>query len=160
MTTPRIRPAFAIEVDLDPTAVMDRLRLRLVHCSRCTGMSVGRHAELFVPEEEQRVWSPWLSVSAHEDDRGTIVRGRFSPHPNIWTLYLFLAFGLGFALLVGVAWGYAQWATETTPWALITVPLVVGAAAALYAISLIGQRLSVAQMEDLREALDELIHSR
>ncbi len=52
MTTPRIRPAFAIDVDLDPTTVMDRLRLRLPHSPRCTGMSVGRHAELFVPEEK------------------------------------------------------------------------------------------------------------
>ena len=160
MTTPRIRPAFAIEVDLDPTAVMDRLRLRLVHCSRCTGMSVGRHAELFVPEKERRVWSPWLSVTAHQSGPGTVVRGRFSPHPSIWTLYLFLTFGMAFALLVALAWGYAQWATETTPWALAIVPLVLGAAGVLYTISLIGQRLSAAQMVELRDALDELLYSR
>jgi len=160
MTTPRIRPAFTIDLDLDPTTVMDRLRRRLPDCPRCTGMSVGRHAELFVPDEERRVWSPWLSVTAQESDPGTVVRGRFSPHPSIWTLYLFLAFGMAFALLVGLAWGYAQWATEATPWALAIVPLVLGAAGALYGISLIGQRLSVSQMEELRDALDELIHSR
>lgn len=160
MATPRIRPTVTIDVDLDPSTVMDRLRLRLPDCPRCTGMSVGRHAELFVPVEERRVWSPWLSVTAHEGDQGAVVRGRFSPHPSIWTLYLFLAFGMAFALLVGLAWGYAQWATETTPWALATVPLVLVAAGALYGISLIGQRLSISQMEDLREALDELIQSR
>jgi len=160
MATPRIRPTFTIEVDLDPTGVMDRLRLRLPHSSRCTGMSVGRHAELFVPKEKRRVWSPWLSVTAHQGDLGTVVRGRFSPHPSIWTLYLFLAFGMAFALLVGLVWGYAQWATETTPWALATAPLVVVAAGALYGISLFGQRLSISQMEELQEALDELIHSR
>ena len=35
------------------------------------------------------------------------------------TFYLFLAFGLGFALLVGLTWGYAQWATGAEPWALM-----------------------------------------
>lgn len=160
MTTPRIRPTFTIDVDLDPATVMDRLRLRLPHSRRCAGMSVGRHAELFVPEEIRRVWSPWLSVTAFEGDQGTVVRGRFSPHPSIWTLYLFLAFGMAFAFLVGLVWGYAQWATETEPWALAVVPLVLVAAGALYGISLIGQRLSVSQMEELQAALGELIHSR
>jgi hypothetical protein len=160
LTTPRIRPTFAIDVDLDPASVMDQLRMRLPHCPRCTGMSVGRHAELFVPEKERRIWSPWLSVTAYEADRGSVVRGRFSPHPSIWTLYLFLAFGMAFALLVGLAWGYAQWATETAPWALASVPLVLAAAIALYAISLAGQKLSASQMVQLRTALGELIHSR
>ncbi len=160
MTSPRIRPAFAIDVDLDPATVMDRLRRRLPHSARCTGMSVGRHAELFVPEEKRRVWSPWLSVTAYERDRGAVVRGRFSPHPSIWTLYLFLAFAMAFALLVGLTWGYAQWATGAAPWALATAPLVLVAAGALYAVSLVGQRLSISQMADLREALEELIHSR
>lgn len=160
MTTAPVRPTFEIEVELDPDTVMERLRERLPRCPRCTGMSVGRHAEMFVPEEERRVWSPWLSVTAHTTDRGSFVRGRFSPHPSIWTLYLFLAFGMAFVLLVGLAWGYAQWATETTPWALACVPLVLVAAAGLYAISLVGQRMSASQMIALRAALDELIHSR
>jgi len=160
MATPRIRPTISVEVDLDPMTVMDQLRLRLPLSPLCTGMSVGLHAELFVPKNVRRVWSPWLSVTAYERDQGAVLRGRFSPHPSIWTLYLFLTFGLSFALLVGLTWGYAQWATEATPWALAIVPVVLGAAGALYAISLVGQRLSSSQMEDLRKALDELIHSR
>jgi len=157
MATPLIRPMFEIAVDRDPETVMENLRRRLPQCPRCTGMSVGRHAELFVPEEERRVWSPWLSVTAREDDHGTTVRGRFAPHPSIWTLYLFLAFGLGFALLVGLTWGYAQWAMDTVPWAFWSAPLLLALAMALYGISLIGQRLSATQMVQLRSALDELI---
>jgi hypothetical protein len=157
MTTPHIRPSFEIVVDLDPITLMEQLRRRLPRCTGCVGMSVGPHAELFVPENERRVWSPWLSVTARDSDRGTVVRGRFAPHPNIWTLYLFLAFGLSFALLVGLTWGYAQWAMETTPWALVSAPLVALAALALLGISLIGQRLGTSQMVQLRTALHELI---
>ena len=157
MPTLNVRPDFEIESELDPESLMDRLRSRLATCPRCTGMSVGRHAELFVPESEQRIWSPWLSVTAREDHERTILRGRFAPHPSIWTLYLFLAFALGFTLLVGLSWGYAQWATETTPWALGSIPLVLVSAAGLYGISLLGQRLSASQMKHLRTTLYELI---
>jgi len=136
---------------------MERLRERLPHCPNCTGVSVGRHAEPFVPEADRRLWSPWLSVTADEAGDGAVLRGRFAPHPNVWTFYLFLAFGLGFALLVGTTWGYAQWATETTPWALIAVPPVMVLGVALYVASQIGQRLGAEQMILLRKALEELM---
>jgi len=160
VTTPGIRPSFEIEIDRDPDELMELLRRRLPRCPRCTGMSVGRHAELFVPESECRVWSPWLSVTASENAGGTLVRGRFAPHPSVWTFYLFLAFGLGFTLLVGLTWGYAQWATEARPWALATVPVALVLAVCLYGVSLIGQKMSASQMADLRDALDELVYSR
>jgi len=157
MAKPLIRPTFEIEIGLDPAIVMENLRQRLPRCPRCTGMSVGLHAELFVPESERRVWSPWLSVTARASDRGTTMRGRFAPHPSIWTLYLFLAFGLGFSLLVGLTWGYAQWAMESTPWALASAVLVFALASALYGISLLGQRLGASQMVQLHTALEDLV---
>jgi hypothetical protein len=122
-------------------------------------VSVGRHAELFVPDADRRPWSPWLSVTADEHGNGSLLRGRFAPHPNVWTLYLFLAFGLGFALLVGTTWGYAQWATEKTPWALASVPIVIVFGTLLYLASQVGQKLGSEQMDHLRDALDELVQS-
>jgi hypothetical protein len=122
------------------------------------GVSVGRHAELFVPERERRVWSPWLSVTTESDGRsGSRVRGRFAPHPHVWTLYMFLAFGLAFAVLVGVTWGYAQWAMDRPPWALLSFPAGVVLAGGLYLTSLTGQRLGAAQIEELATTLTELV---
>ncbi len=160
MAAPRVRPRFELEVGTDPDSLMEQLRERLPSCPHCTGVSIGRHAELFVPENERRVWSPWLSVTADEGGDGTVIRGRFSPHPSVWTFYLFLAFGLGFSLLVGTTWGYAQWATEKTPWALIAIPLIAILGGCLYFASQIGQRLGFGQMDHLRAALEELIYSR
>lgn len=157
MTAPRVRPRFEIEIDLDADALMDRVRERLPQCPHCTGVSVGRHAELFVPDTERRLWSPWLSVTAFEEGGRSLLRGRFAPHPNVWTLYLFLSFGLGFALLVGTTWGYAQWATERTPWALMSIPIVIVLGLLLYFASQVGQRLGGDQMDHLREAIDELV---
>jgi hypothetical protein len=157
MTAPRVRPRFEIEIDLDPDALMERVRQRLPRCPYCTGVSVGRHAELFVPDIDRRLWSPWLSVTVFEKGGGSMLRGRFAPHPNVWTLYLFLSFGLGFALLVGTTWGYAQWATERPPWALMSIPVVIIFGLLLYFASQIGQRLGGSQMDHLRDAIDELI---
>jgi hypothetical protein len=157
MSSARVRPRFEIEVDLEADALMEKVRERLPKCPRCTGVSVGRHAELFVPDSERRPWSPWLSVTADAHGSGSLLRGRFAPHPNVWTFYLFLAFGLGFALLVGTTWGYAQWATGGTPWALATIPIATILGALLYLASQVGQRLGGEQMDHLRSALNELV---
>jgi hypothetical protein len=157
MSTPSVRPRFEIECDLEVDSLMERVRERLPRCPHCTGVSVGHHAELFVPENERRVWSPWLSVTASPQADGSLLTGRFAPHPNVWTLYLFLAFGLGFALLVGTTWGYAQWATDRTPWALMSVPIILILGSLLYVASQVGQRLGASQMDHLRDALDELV---
>jgi len=111
-----------------------------------------------VPPDERRIWSPHLSVTAEDDPQaGTLLRGRFGPHPHLWTFYMFLAFGLGFALLVGLSWGYAQWAMEVTPWALLSVPTAVVLGGLLYLAGLIGQRLGAEQITTLRAGLEELI---
>ena len=157
MSTPRVRPRFQVEVASDPDALMEKVRKRLPNCPDCTGVSVGRHAELFVTDEVRRVWSPWLSVTVERCSDGSVLQGRFAPHPGIWTLYVFLAFGLGFALLVGTAWGYAQWAIERTPWALLSAPLVLLLGSGLYFASIVGQRLGAEQMDQLRAALEGLI---
>jgi hypothetical protein len=121
-------------------------------------MSVGSHAELFVPEADRHPWSPWLSVTAEDGDGGgTVIRCRFGPHPAVWTLYMFVAFALGFGLLVGTAWGYAQWSMGVTAWALCSVPAIVVLSAALYGASLLGQRLGAEQMVSLRSSLESLI---
>jgi hypothetical protein len=157
LSTPRVRPRFQIEAASDPDALMEKVRERLATCPDCTGVSVGRHAELFVADEVRRVWSPWLSITAERRSEGSMLRGRFAPHPGIWTLYLFLAFGLGFALLVGTAWGYAQWAIERTPWALLSLPVVLLLGSGLYFASIVGQRLGAEQMDQLRVTLEWLI---
>ena len=153
----RVRPNFEIAIAADPDAVMELVRENLARCRQCTGVSVGRHAELFVPVAERRVWSPWLSVSTGERDGGSVLKGRFAPHPNAWSLYRFLAFGLGFALLVGLSWGYAQWVMGGPPWALLSLPAAVILGGLLYSVSVLGQRLGAEQMIQLRTALEKLL---
>ncbi len=154
-----IRPHFDLAFQETPGAVMARLRQRLPECPNCTGVSKGNHAELFVPQQEQKIWSPWLSVTAEIEDDQTILKGRFAPHPSVWTWYLFCSFGLAFGLMVGLALAYAQWATEATPWGLIAIPICLLIGALLVVASQVGQRLGTDQMRHLGAALSELTHN-
>lgn len=157
MKTPAIRPTFEIPFGGEtPCQVMLRLRKRLPDCPRCTGVSTGDHAELFVPSSDRKVWSPWLSVTTEPAESGSVLRGRFSPHPSVWTWYLFCVLGLGFTLLVGLSLAYAQWATDTRPWALLSVPFVGVSALILVLSSQVGQRLGAQQMAHLKRAVEEL----
>jgi hypothetical protein len=70
---------------------------------------------------------------------------------------MFLAFGLCFGVLVGVTWGYAQWAMGVAPWALLSLPLGGLLAGCLYLVSLAGQRFGTNQIEHLQSALCELV---
>lgn len=70
---------------------------------------------------------------------------------------MFLAFALGFSLLVGLTWGYAQWVMDQRPWALLSLPIGVAVGVGLYLASLTGQRLGAEQIARLDAALAELI---
>ena len=70
---------------------------------------------------------------------------------------MFLWFALGFAMLVGASWGYAQWATDSRPWALLSLPVAAVGAAALVVTSLVGQRLGRQQMVELRGVVFDVV---
>jgi len=136
---------------------MARVRAGLRVCPRCSGVAVERHAELFVPETDRRVYSPWLSVTAESEAMGCRVRARFGPHPHVWTWYLFCTFATTFTVFVGLIWGYAQWVLDEKPWAFLAVPIGLVAVAVLWACSKLGQRLGHEQMNDLRMALEQMV---
>ncbi len=119
----------------------------------------GRHVELFVSEQRRRYWSPWLSVTLEPAGDGeTLVRGRFGPHPAVWTLFMsvqmFLAFSFVFAAMAAVSLALAR-NGSTWPYAVMGGTFV--GMWVMYLGSLLGQRLGHDQMEALHRALDDLL---
>lgn len=154
----RIRPTFTIALRPGPDQAMGTLRERLegteyVDCTR----SKGRCADFFVDEEERRIWSPYLSIQLEPSGDGSLLRGRFGPHPELWTLFLFLYTSVGFLTLMGLLLGFVQWQSGMDPWGFRGVWVGVPGLAVLYAISATGQSLSAHQMEALRQRIDELV---
>jgi hypothetical protein len=133
-----------------------RERLKETDYEECT-RSKGRCADFFVDEEERRVWSPHLSVQVEPTEGGSILRGRFGPHPELWTLFMFLYTAVGFLATIGLMLGFVQWQSGMDPWGMWGVWVGVPGLLFLYGISAMGQRLSAHQMEDLKDRIDGLV---
>lgn len=156
-----MRPTFYIELPLTPEEVMARLAAGIAHpdCP-CHGVSVERHAEIFIDRAERRFWSPWLSLSVEEGVEGSRLRGRFAPAPSIWTFLMFLYFLFGFAMFAGVMYGYSQWTLGLRPWGLLAFPVCAVAIVSIFVAGLVGQRLGREQMAMLRELVDHALEAR
>ncbi|MBT8396711.1 MAG: hypothetical protein HKO65_12415 [Gemmatimonadetes bacterium] len=158
MPKSRIRPTFSVHLTPQADEAMAELRSRLegVDYADCT-RSKGRCADFFVDEEERKLWSPHLSVQVEPDAEGSLLRGRFGPHPELWTLFIFLYTAVGFLAVIGLMLGFVQWQSGMDSWGLWGVWLGVPGLVVLYGISAMGQRLSAHQMEELRGRLERLV---
>jgi len=165
----RLRPTFTVPLALDREEAIERIRSGLdaaVPANRWIGK--GRWAEIHVPGDERRIWSPYLSVRLDELDahhraagqpEGTrcVLFARFAPRPEVWTGFVFLYAVVAFLALLGGIFGYVQWASDESPWGLWAVVLGLPALAGLHLASWIGQRWSQAQMHELKAVLDPVV---
>jgi hypothetical protein len=153
-----IRPTFSIPLSPGADEAMGILRERLrgMDYEECT-RSKGRCAYFFVDEDERKVWSPHLSIQVEPKSEGSLLRGRFGPHPELWTLFMFLYTAVGFLATIGLLLGFVQWQSGMEAWGLWGVWLGIPGLAILYGISATGQKLSSHQMEELKERIDRLV---
>ena len=158
MDRPKVRPTFAVSLREEANQAMDHLRERLDKVDHGDGThSKGRCAEFYVPADERRLWSPYLSVQVEARQRGSLLRGRFGPHPEVWTFYMFLSSALGFLALIGLILGFVQWQSGMDAWGFWATFLGMPGLAILYLISAVGQKLSAHQMDELKSRLDPLL---
>ena len=156
---PRLRPTFDVHVERPPDDTMRAIREVMESAPgsrRCK--SKGRCAELFIADEDRKLWTPYLSVQAEDEpDGSTRLHGRFAPYPEVWTFFMF-AYGVGwFAVLFGGAFGYAQWVSGESAWGLWGVAVGGVVVLGLHIVSALGQRLGSGAMRELRSRLDLLL---
>jgi hypothetical protein len=156
----RLRPTFEVRLPLPADESIERIRRQIAEsASRVRALSAGNCADFFIDENERRLWSPYLSVQIQDSDSGSLLRGRFSPRPEIWTFVMFVYFLMVFVILFGVSYGYVQWAIGESPWGLVAVPIAMFVIVLLHTVSLVGQRLSADQSEQLRARLEEILEA-
>lgn len=160
---PSVRPSFELRLAGTPDSIAESIRSRLPRVAgRVVAQSAYHTLELLIVPEHRHYWSPWLSVTIAADDESdprlrARLRGRYGPHPAVWTMLMSMHIALVFVAIGGLVFGAAQWTLQQTPWALLTIPAVAIAMAVVYVVSLLGQRLGAHQMDTLRDALDELL---
>ena len=141
-----------------PSQTLERLHDVLEQANdHCTGSILGRHVRLRILEEDRHFWTPQLDVEIEPRAEGSLVRGLFGPHPDIWTFFVATYAVMTFCGITGLLFGVVQWSLGWPPWALWSVPIAALMIGSVYVVALIGQRLGHDQMVQLRDFLQQSI---
>lgn len=155
---PRMRPTFELALADDGRAVLTRLEALLA--SGLTGLAgqvLPRHAVLHLPTERRSLLSPFLNLELVDRDGRGVLRGRFSPHPNVWTGFIAVYAFLAMVGTVFTWYGLAQWTMGDAPWALVGAPAALALMAFVYGAAVIGQGLTADEMHDLRSLVERAV---
>ena len=153
-----MQPTFTVDVPMSSDEAVRRIREAIESPElRKYAVVAGNVIDLKIDPADQRFWSPHLSIELSDEDSGSKLFGRFSPRPEVWTLFMAI-YAVVIALIFGMAvWGYVQWFLGNTPWALAIPPAGILLIILLHLASRIGQRLSSDQMRTLRDRLDRVL---
>jgi hypothetical protein len=155
---PQARPRAEFVTALPPGDILQRFAAALQEpgCP-VVGQLVDGHIELFVPDAERHFWSPWLSLEVRTAVDGTHVRGRFGPHPHVWTGFIAAYSALGFGGIIAAMYGWAQLLIDEPAWGLLGVPAALAIAAFVYGAEWIGKGLGTEQMFGIRDFVVSVI---
>lgn len=174
MESPQLRPTFVVPLRLSREEAMEHIRIRLNETIPDRWVGKGRWAEIHVPGDSRRIWSPYLSlrldhaeVAVEPGGRtaagpghgavGCTLFARFAPRPEIWTGIVFLYAAIAFAVVFGGIFGYVQWASEEPALGLWAVWIGLPALGGIHLVGMVGRRLSRDQMLELRERMEPVI---
>ena len=116
-----------------------------------------RHAMVSILESRRHFWSPWLHLETQEREEGCELRIRFSPHPSIWTGFMFAYLALVVLSFFALMLGISQQLVHQTPWAYWVIPVCLAMAAILWIASQAGQRLANDQMRRMKEVIESCL---
>jgi len=158
MDRPRQRPRVEIPVPLPVERVSALLSegLNNQECP-CEGSVSRRHAWIHIRDQDRHFWSPTLDLSLEEAPEGTVLRGRFGPHPSVWTMFVFIYAGLGVLGTITGMYGLSQLILDQAPWAFAASAACFSLIGFVYGAAFIGQGLGGEQVAQIRIFLDRSV---
>ena len=162
MTSFRIRPRFKVASEKDSDTIIEEIKEKVhdpkMHCA-CDVIFIPGHIILKIKKEEQHYWSPQLELTLEEEEKekGTLIKGRYGPHHNVWTLFIVLYLAIGILTLFVSILGFSRLSLGMNAPILWIVPFLFGFALLLYISSQLGQKLGAEQTFTLHHFLEELI---
>ncbi len=155
MAPPRMRPSFVVQLPVASRTWLEALgQLLTQDQGKCRGQVFRKHAVIEVREDAREFWSPYLNLELEDEPDGAAIRGRFSPHPHVWTLFMAIYILLGMVALAGIVYGIVQLTLGQTAWAFFIAPAAIALIGFVYGATLIGQGLGAEQMYTMRTLVD------
>lgn len=121
------------------------------------GSIVHHHATITIPTDQQHFWSPQLSLSFETVEDKTYIRGLYGPNPNVWLLFMFLYFFMGFVALVLIIVGISRLNLGLTAYILWAVPFVLGGIFVLWFAGKAGRKLGHEQIYQIHDIIKPAI---
>lgn len=150
-----MRPRFELQLPVGRERWLDALRSVLQDdAGSVRGQVFRKHAVIEMRDGVRTFWSPYLNLEIEDEPDGAAIVGRFSPHPNVWTMFMGIYILLAFVALGGLSYGIVQYTLGQSPWALVVAPAAVALFGFVYGATLIGQGLGAEQMYMMRTLVD------
>ena len=163
MSSVQLRPTFHLESDLTTEEVVRRIqgsfsnRTGTSSSNDYQGQFTGNHAMISILEAKRHFWSPWMHLEIRNDEQHRIIAGRFSPHPSIWTGFMFAFLAIACLTMFAAMFGVSQQMSGQTPWAYYVIPICLLVAAVLWFVSKTGQALAHDEMEQMRSKIESCL---
>ena len=150
-----MRPRFEFQLPVTRETWLEALRSALQDdTGSLRGQVFRKHAVVEMRDEHRTFWSPYLNLEVEDEPDGSAIRGRFSPHPHVWTMFMAVYIFLAIVALGGVTYGIVQATLGQPPWSLWIAPAAIALFAFVYGATLIGQGLGAEQMYTMRSLID------
>jgi hypothetical protein len=164
MTSFRIRPKFEVISEKSKEHLIKEIKDKALHPNRtseCDVLILKERIKLKIKKEDQHYWSPVLTVYLYEEeDGGTLLRGRYGPHQNVWTLFTLLYLALSILFLFVSIYGFSRMSLGLSYQVLWILPVLLGIAILLYLSSQIGQKLGAEETFTLHHFFEELLDQK
>lgn len=155
MSTIRFRPTFQLDTPYASSETKRRIEATLeMNADEFHTQFKERHAMISIAEAKRHFWSPWLHLEVRESESGSLVAGRFSPHPSIWTGFMFAYLSLGVLIFFSAIFGFSQQMANQSPYAYYAIPVWIFIAIALWLASQTGQKLALDEMKLLKGTIE------
>lgn len=155
-----IRPRFKKQSPDDIDSLLEKLQHAIqTNETQIMGKITHQHATLNIPVDQQHFWSPQLTLSFETIDNKTLIRGLYGPNPNVWLLFMFLYFFMGFVALVLLVIGISRLNLGLTAYILWAVPFVLGGTFVLWFAGKTGRKLGHDQMYQIHDVIKPTVLS-
>ena len=113
-----MRPRFELQLPVDRERWLAALKALLdTNTDALRGQVFRKHAVVQMRDSKRTFWSPYLNLEVEDEPDGSAILGRFSPHPNVWTLFMGVYILLAIVGLGGLSYGILQWTLGQFAWA-------------------------------------------
>ncbi len=143
----KVRPRFKIETNYSVAILRKKLQdgLRQSHAT-CIGIVNPCYVTIYIPHKDQHYWSPQLNLTFEETEKGSVLRGLYSPRPAVWTMFVFFYALIGLAVLFIGVLGLSYIMLDKPATILWLVPVLSLIFLSLYMVAHFGQKLGEKQM--------------